>query len=133
MVRLWDPDGTPLWEQHGHHDGVNALCAVDRAGREVLASGGADRTIRLWDPAGGRPLAQLTGHTAAVTGVCAMPFSGRQILVSTGLDRTVRLWEPATGRAIRSIYVHHRALACRYVADVLVLGLDCGLLALSIG
>lgn len=131
-VRLWDPDGALLWERHGHHDAVNALCTVPVNGREVLVSGGADRTIRLWRPEDGAPLAGLTGHTGPVMAVCAMPLRGRQILASTGHDRTVRLWDPATGRALRSIPVYHRGLACRYVDDVLVLGLDRGLLALTV-
>jgi WD40 repeat protein len=132
IVRLWDHDGGCAWENHGHHDAVNALCAVTSNDREVLVSAGADCVIRLWDPDGGRPLPGFTGHSGPVTGVCPVPYGGRQLLASTSLDRTVRLWDPATGRALRSIPVHHRALACRYVDGTLILGLDRGLLALAL-
>jgi WD40 repeat protein len=135
-VRLWDPEaeknGQLCWEQPGHADAVNALCAVRRGGREVLVSAGADRVIQLWDPSTGRRLAGLTGHTAPVTGVCPLSTGGRDLLISTSHDRTVRIWDPVTGRTVRVIPVHDKALACDYVAGTLVIGLDHGLLALTI-
>jgi WD40 repeat protein len=61
----------------------------------TLATGGEDRTTRLWDPATGRNRGSLPGHTAPVL---AMAFSpdGRT-LATGGEDRTTRLWDPATG------------------------------------
>jgi WD40 repeat protein len=88
--------------------------------------------IRLWHPETGTPVGNpLAGHSAPVTGVCSRFLSGRPILASTSLDRTVRLWNLATGRLVRVIPVYHRALACCFVDDVLVVGLDRGLLALT--
>ncbi|OJF15340.1 hypothetical protein BG844_05150 [Couchioplanes caeruleus subsp. caeruleus] len=131
MLRLWDPAGELLTERQGHHDAVNALACFPLAGREILVSAGADRTVRLWDLTGLTPRGVLTGHTAAVTGVCPMRFAGRAALASASLDRTVRIWDAGTGRLLRIIPVHHRALACAYVGDVLIVGLDRGLLALG--
>lgn len=34
----------------GHQGEVNAVCAVVVGGRDLLASGGSDGTVRLWDP-----------------------------------------------------------------------------------
>jgi WD40 repeat protein len=131
-LRLWDPAGVLLWERQGHHDAVNALGGIIVGGRRLLVSAGADRTIRLWNVPDGAPRGVLTGHSAPVTDVCAVPLGGRTLLASTSLDRTVRLWDPVTGRAVRSIPVHHRALACEYTEDTLILGLDRGILALEL-
>jgi WD40 repeat protein len=131
-VRLWDSSGGQLWDQPSHHDAITALCALTVEGRTVLVSASADRHIGLWNCADGRRLMVLSGHTAPVTGVCAVPVRGRELLASTSLDRTVRLWDPLTARAVLTIPVHHQALACCYVGDTLVLGLDQGLLALAI-
>ena len=59
----------------------------------LLASGGGDKTVRLWDPATGEQLRTLTGHTDSVNGVAFSP-DGR-LLASGGGDKTVRLWDLA--------------------------------------
>jgi WD40 repeat protein len=70
-------------------------------GRPVLATGSADRTVRLWDPATGTALGgALTGHTGPVYWGCWGQVDGRPVLATGGLDRTVRLWDPATGTAL---------------------------------
>ncbi|MER5908527.1 WD40 repeat domain-containing protein [Streptomyces mirabilis] len=59
------------------------------------ATGGEDRTERLWDTATGRSRRSLTGHTA-LTGALAFSPDGRT-LASGSDDNTVRLWDTATG------------------------------------
>jgi WD40 repeat protein len=57
----------------------------------VLASCSKDRTVRLWDPAGGQALKSLEGHTAWVQGITLLAQGTR--LASVSADKTVRIWD----------------------------------------
>jgi WD40 repeat protein len=82
----------------GHRDSVYAL-AVAPDGR-VVATGGLDRSVILWDLASGHALATLVGHTRPVFCV-AFSRDGRILasLADDGSGSEIRLWDVATGRA----------------------------------
>ncbi|MGB6162181.1 MAG: WD40 repeat domain-containing protein, partial [Pseudonocardiaceae bacterium] len=83
---------TPL---NGHADSVRAV--VFSPDGRTLATGSADRTVRLWnvaDPAHPMPLGPpLTGHTSTVRSVVFSP-DGRTLATGSA-DQTVRLWNVA--------------------------------------
>ena len=81
----------------------------------LLASGGDDKTVRLWDPATGEPRRTLTGHTGLVRGVAFSP-DGR-LLASGGDDETVRLWDPATGEHRRPLRPRRHRLGVAFSPD----------------
>ena len=64
---------------------------------ETLASGGADKTIHLWDAVTGTRKDTLTGHISSVPSVAFSP-DGRTLASGGGSkDKTIRLWDAATG------------------------------------
>ena len=60
-----------------------------------MLSGGADKTVRLWDADTGKELRQMTGHTGAV---CSVAFGPEGQALSGGYDGTMRLWDLKTGK-----------------------------------
>ncbi len=79
----------------GHTGPVHVLVAGPDG--SWLASGGRDKTVRVWGVAGGTANTVLTGHTGPVRVLVAGPDGSW--LASGGDDGTVRLWDPTAGTA----------------------------------
>ena len=64
-----------------------------------IASGGFDKTVRLWDADSGQQIGQpMRGHDDPVFGVAFSPDGTR--IASGSTDNTVRLWDAGTGQPI---------------------------------
>ena len=86
----------------GHTHGVSSVSfSPDGA---TLASGSADRTVRLWNANTGEHLQTLTGHTDRVYDVLFSPDGNT--LASGSRDGTIRVWDAATGKHIRTLTGH---------------------------
>ncbi len=77
------------WE--GHEGSVLSLAVRPDGG--LVASGGSDQTIRLWEAPKGRELARWEAHGGGVTALAFSPDG--TTLISGGSDGTVRLWDLA--------------------------------------
>ena len=78
----------------GHTSDVWTV-AFDRTGN-LLASGGEDQEIRIWNPENGESVGTLRGHLGAIKCVAFNHDATR--LASVGAsDQTVRVWDPAMG------------------------------------
>jgi hypothetical protein len=74
----------------GHDRGSIGTLALSRAGC-LLASGGDDGRVGLWNLNTGARLALINAHGGSVTGVAFT--SDERFLVSFGMDAALRLWE----------------------------------------
>lgn len=99
-IRIWDlssgkPVGTPLI---GHTDEVTCL-AFSPDGK-LLASGSADKTVRIWDVATERTRNVLHGATDMILGLA---FSPDGHLIMRSADNTVSFWDVGTGQILTKI------------------------------
>jgi WD40 repeat protein len=69
-----------------------------------IASGGADKSIKLWDAASGRLLRTFDGHSDTVGSVAFSPDGTR--IASGSDDHTIRLWDAASGNLLFTFEGH---------------------------
>ncbi|HNQ22548.1 MAG TPA: protein kinase [Phycisphaerae bacterium] len=101
-----------LWELYSHNPSLATLGMHDRTLRAVayapdgrlVAAGGDDAVVKLWDSTALGCVATLTEHAAAVQGLDFSPDG--QYLASAGLDGTVIIWDLATHAPARTLRGH---------------------------
>ena len=99
VVRLWDPTtGAAVVTLQGHSDSVNSLCVLRVGERELLASGGADHTVRLWDPQAPRAI-----DVSAVRALSPAHRDGRVLVAAGGDDGITRLHDPFDGTVVEHL------------------------------
>ena len=78
-------------------EGKVTAVAFNAAGT-LLAGGGADGTVRVWNPATGAPAGPVVHPAAGNAAVTSLAFNPTGTLLAGGsTDGTVRVWNPATG------------------------------------
>lgn len=80
--------------------GVYALAATD----SLLASGGPDGDVCLWDPRTGRSVAQFLSHTDNIRALMISRDDSK--IVSASSDQTIRVWDVASRRCLNVLNAH---------------------------
>ena len=93
VIKVWSP-GTGEEQVRCAHPGASALAFAPRGA--LLASGGTDQTVRLWDLSTSRLQDTLTGHRANVFALSFSPDGNS--LASGAADGNVRLWDIAPAK-----------------------------------
>ncbi|HEV8060500.1 MAG TPA: WD40 repeat domain-containing protein, partial [Gemmataceae bacterium] len=102
-MTLWDlVAGKELRTLAGHQGLINVLAFSPDA--LLLASGSADKTVRIWNVAQGTEQMQLIGHTSSIVGLAFHPNG--KTLVSASDDGSVRVWDLHTGHEKRAFQAH---------------------------
>lgn len=94
MIPASGPIGATLYEYHGHTLGTFAVSwSPDGA---FIASGGFDKTVRVWSTLTGETRLVYRGHTDQVNGVSWSPDSSR--LAFAGTTGLMQSWEIPSGQ-----------------------------------
>jgi hypothetical protein len=92
----------------GHSGTVN--CVTFSPDGRLASSGSDDRTVRLWQVAGGKELACFQSDSAEVY---ALAFSrDGKLLISGGADKRLHLWHVQAGKLLRVFQGHTDTIRC---------------------
>ncbi|XP_038048576.1 phospholipase A-2-activating protein-like [Patiria miniata] len=94
-ARIWIPTGSGYEEQHcmrGHENFIAAVCVLppsDKYPKGLIATGGNDHKINVYQPDSPVPEYTLTGHANTVCALAAGKFG---TLLSGSWDTTAKVW-----------------------------------------
>jgi WD40 repeat protein/tetratricopeptide (TPR) repeat protein len=98
----FSPAGLPAFSARGDHPGATG---------QRLASGAADKVVRIWDAQSGQQVLALRGHAEGVTSVAFSP-DGTRLASGAGdpTDRTrpgeVKVWDTSSGQELLTLRGH---------------------------
>ncbi|KAK5117225.1 hypothetical protein LTR62_005842 [Meristemomyces frigidus] len=90
---------------------VYALAATNN----VLASGGPESTVRVWDARSGKRVTKLVGHTDNIRDVLVSQ-DGSTIMTASS-DQTVKVWSTGAGRCMYTLTMHDSSVWSLFSAD----------------
>ncbi|KAF2761584.1 WD40 repeat-like protein [Pseudovirgaria hyperparasitica] len=114
-ICLWDLNGTGQQSQisvgedsNKEKGSVYALAASET----LLASGGPESVVRVWDPRSGKRVTNFVGHTDNVRDIL-INHNGDMLLTASS-DQTVKVWSMTAGRCMYTLTMHHDSVWSLY-------------------
>jgi WD repeat-containing protein 48 len=106
-IILWDVNGKGEIQKievgEGSEGPKGSIYALGTGGG-VLASGGPEKVVRIWDPHSGKRITKFVGHIDNVRSIL-LSDDGRTMLTASS-DTTIKLWSLATRRCMHTFTMH---------------------------
>ena len=87
---------------------VYALCTKG----SILASGGPESVVRLWDPKAGKNITKFVGHADNIRSILMSDDGGT--LMTASSDQTVKVWSVTAGRCMHTLTMHNDSVWSLY-------------------
>ncbi|KAL3945161.1 MAG: hypothetical protein SGBAC_000764 [Bacillariaceae sp.] len=91
------------------HQGEASCVQYDASGMDLVATGGADSIIQVWDTANGQLRQTLRGGSSNPILSCDI---SNGVVIAGGSDKTCRVWNMRTGRMIHHLVGHAHKITC---------------------
>ncbi|KAI0385311.1 WD40 repeat-like protein [Hypomontagnella monticulosa] len=117
-IYLWDLNGKgKSLEIDVRGDDVSEKASVYAmsVGRNILASGGPESIVRLWDPKSGKRITKLVGHTDNIRAIL-MNEVGDTVMTASS-DQTVKVWSVTAGRCMYTLTMHNDSVWSLFSED----------------
>lgn len=117
-VYLWDLNGggetqqiDTVAEEKPEKGSIYALSATEN----LLAYGGPEKILHLWDPRAGKRITKFRGHTDNVRSIL-LSAAGDTVMTSSS-DQTVKIWSVTAGRCMHTLTMHNESVLSLYSDD----------------
>ncbi|KAK3314894.1 hypothetical protein B0H66DRAFT_325169 [Apodospora peruviana] len=81
----------------------------------ILASGGPESIVRLWDPKTGKRITKFVGHTDNIRAILVNE-SGDMVMTASS-DQTVKVWSVTAGRCMHTLTMHNDSVWSLFSED----------------
>jgi WD repeat-containing protein 48 len=117
-ICLWDLNGAgkrleiAVGDEETSEKGSVYALSVSRT---MLASGGPESIVRLWDPRSGKRVTKFVGHTDNIRDIL-INETGDTIMTASS-DQTVKVWSVTAGRCMHTLTMHNDSVWSLYSDD----------------
>jgi WD repeat-containing protein 48 len=117
-ICLWDLNGAgnqleiEVGDEEKNEKGSVYALSVSRS---ILASGGPESIVRLWDPRSGKRITKFVGHTDNIRDIL-INETGDTIMTASS-DQTVKVWSVTAGRCMHTLTMHNDSVWSLYSDD----------------
>ena len=113
QIKLWDLNGggEKLHIDLGENEAKGSVYALSVRG-SVMASGGPESIVRLWDPKSGKRITNFVGHTDNIRDVL-INYDGDTVMTASS-DQSIKVWSITAGRCMYTLTMHNDSVWSLY-------------------